>query len=105
MTAAVRPPDPVIFCTQFQLAFYFWQRARNPDASAVDIDLDLDAPTPNTAAFRAWWQVTTQVGFFDSTLHDLMFAAWSEGSTDRALFETWWKSIVLDGQPIIGVSS
>ncbi len=64
--------DPVIWCTQFQLAFYFWQQVRNLEASAIDLDLDINSVTPNTTAFRAWWEKTTHGSHFDGSLEDLI---------------------------------
>jgi len=98
--------NPIITCTQMQLAFVAWQVRR------ADYDVDkavLDPSGPSWDAFQTWWSRNEIAGWpVSNSLRGLCAAAWVAAKPieetpgdDLQHFNAWWQTIV-DGQPKIG---
>ena len=101
--------NPIITCTQMQLAFVAWQMKRTANGNPVDeqtLDLDNDSDSESTTEFREWW---SKNGPF-SSLRETCSQAWRAARdinvsgqfarVDAERFTTWWQT-VLDAQPVV----
>jgi hypothetical protein len=91
------PNNPMIFCTELELAWSCWQAAQAHGGERVSGGSVVDAA--QTPAFKAWWAnalVKMQGNGSDAqsarwSMRDLMEATWREA---RAVvgFDAWWSA-------------
>jgi len=94
--------NPVIDCTQMQLAFVAWQLAKS------DFCLDHASLTP-TDEFKSWWD--SSLGSLGGlSLRDLCLRAFLAACPTGALnlgaiqhFRAWWQSIVDAPPQVVGL--
>ena len=99
--------NPIITCTQMQLAFVAWQIKRRGvhDFDTTTLDLDIGGGSESSLAFLAWWRRPNALAA--TSLRDLCWQAWRDAQRlnepnhgDLHHFERWWQTVI-DAQPVV----